>query len=106
MADRNDRKTVDFDGLPKSIQNLIDFLIQSKAVSRIVLFGSQARGDSRPNSDYDFAVWTVDRVRWLGALAEAEEGHLTLLPVDLAAYDDLSPEHRANVDREGRLIYG
>jgi uncharacterized protein len=32
-------------------------------VERIVLFGSRARGDQRPDSDYDIAVFLNDLLR-------------------------------------------
>ena len=35
-------------------------------IERIVLYGSRARGDARPDSDYDFAVFLTDLAanRW------------------------------------------
>lgn len=44
-------------------------------VERAVLYGSRARGDSKPDSDYDVAVFLNDLAsRWeeLGRLAEIE----------------------------------
>jgi len=48
-------------------------------VSRIILFGSRARGDARPDSDYDVLVLVRDpssseRRRYLDALYRAFEG--------------------------------
>jgi len=34
-------------------------------VERVILFGSRARGDSRPDSDYDIAVFIRNPDRWL-----------------------------------------
>jgi predicted nucleotidyltransferase len=34
--------------------------IYSDRVERVVLFGSRARGDAKPNSDYDIAVFIKD----------------------------------------------
>ena len=34
-------------------------------LERAVLFGSRARGDARPDSDYDVAVFIRDPDRWL-----------------------------------------
>lgn len=33
-------------------------------VERVVLFGSRARGDARPDSDYDVAVFLHDMADW------------------------------------------
>ena len=44
-------------------------------IERVVLFGSRARGDARPDSDYDVAVFLKDmddRWRESGVLAEIE----------------------------------
>src|SRR5664279_4870623 len=44
-------------------------------IERVVLFGSRARGDARPDSDYDVAVFLRgmdDRWRESGVLAEIE----------------------------------
>jgi uncharacterized protein len=32
----------------------------SQRIERVVLFGSRARGDARPDSDYDIAVFLID----------------------------------------------
>ena len=38
--------------------------IYGDRLERAVLFGSRARGDSRPDSDYDIAVFIRDPDRW------------------------------------------
>ncbi|MGE3974758.1 MAG: nucleotidyltransferase family protein [Bdellovibrionales bacterium] len=91
--------------LPPSIQDLVHFLIQTKNVKKIVLFGSRARNQARENSDYDLAVWVNDRKIWSQTLAQVEEKNLTLLPVDLVLYDELTSDYKSNIDREGVLIY-
>lgn len=49
------------------------FGLYGKRVERIVLFGSRARGEARPDSDYDIAVFLrdlPDRGREMDRLAE------------------------------------
>ena len=91
--------------MPHSIQRLISYLIDSQAVTKIVLFGSQARGTAASHSDYDFAIWVNNRSAWAKLLADVTEKNLTLLPVDLLLYEELSIEYRSQIDREGQLIY-
>ena len=47
-------------------------------LERLVLFGSRARGDSRPDPDYDIAIFLKDRfVFW------EESGALALIETDI-----------------------
>jgi uncharacterized protein len=49
-------------------------------LERVVLFGSRARGDARPDSDYDVAVFLrdlIDRWREIDRLAAIETAILT-----------------------------
>lgn len=80
-------------------------------IERVVLFGSHARGDARPDSDYDVAVFLKDFagvVEEMGPIAEIETDILmdtgamiNALPLRAGAYRErtgLMPELR----REGR----
>ena len=49
--------------------------IYGARLERVVLFGSRARGEARPDSDYDVAVFLrdmADRVKEMTRLAEVE----------------------------------
>lgn len=59
--------------LPESIQKLVRFIVQTKNIKRVVLFGSRARRNARENSDYDLAFWVVSRDKWTETLAEVDE---------------------------------
>ena len=72
-------------------------------VSRVVLFGSRARGDYRPKSDIDLAVYGGDQVRF--ALAIDEEAP-TLLQFDFVNMDGpVSYELESLVEQEGVVLY-
>ncbi len=61
----------------------VKFFAEKYFISKLVLFGSRARGDSRERSDYDFAVWGLEgKPRAL--FQDAVENELdSLYPVDL-----------------------
>ncbi len=62
-------------------------------IERLVLFGSRARGDARPDSDYDVALFLydlADRWRVMHQLGEIETDILydTGAPVQIMPYRD------------------
>jgi predicted nucleotidyltransferase len=81
-----------------------------KKIERVVLFGSQARGDARPDSDYDIAVFLNDmhdRFAELYRLADLSTGILDdtgefvhAMPYRAGAYEERTPLMR-EIRREG-----
>jgi len=79
-------------------------------IERVVLFGSRARGDARPDSDYDIAVFLrdmPDRFRELYCLADlstdilGDTGEFVhAMPYTSRAYDERTPLMR-EIRREG-----
>jgi predicted nucleotidyltransferase len=71
----------------------------------ILLFGSRARGDARPGSDWDLCVSApgrrVDEIALIGDLADAVQGD-----VDLCIFERAGPALKGTVAREGSLCTG
>ena len=72
---------------------------------KLVLFGSRARGDNRPRSDIDLAVFGMPEEQqtrfWCGM-----DDLPTLLKYDVVFVDDYtSPELLAEIDRDGVILY-
>lgn len=82
-------------------------------IDRIVLFGSRARGDARPESDYDVAVFLKslpDRWQELDRLADLRIRFLEdagtffdTMPYPASAYQDRTPLMR-DIRRDGLLL--
>ena len=90
-------------------------LIDTYRPERIYLFGSRARGDARPDSDYDLLVLLADSDQ--PSYRRARQGYHLLhgsgIAVDLLVWTTAEFERRlpakaslpATVSREGRLLY-
>lgn len=82
-------------------------------IERVVLFGSRARGDARPDSDYDVAVFLNDLAdRWSEAdriagiasdLMDETGAFVHAMPYRAGAYQERTPL-MAEIRREGREL--
>ena len=81
---------------------------------KIVLFGSRARGQARPDSDYDILVIQETRRPWYrrtpglyGALASipAEVEVVVYTPREVREWEDASRAFVTTALREGRVLY-
>lgn len=99
---------------PEKIQAAVERLVAAAQPTKIILFGSQARGDADHRSDVDLLVikaHVADRYEELVALDRALSG-LTM-PVDILLVSEVEFEERAQqpgtVERaarkEGRVLY-
>ena len=88
-------------GIKENVLESIRAVARRCGVSRVVLFGSRARGEHRPKSDVDLAVFGGDQVRF-----DVEEEAPTLLSFDFVNMDDpVSQELKARVAQEGMVLY-
>ena len=91
--------------LPENIRRHIVDLAKRYALDKVILFGSRARGDNRARSDIDLAI-SGDLANCIEFSLAADEVIPTLLMFDFAIIDELlSPELRAEIERDGVLIY-
>jgi len=99
---------------PEKMQAAIERLVAVAQPTKIILFGSQARGDADDHSDVDLLVikpHVADRYEEMVRLQRSLRG--LLLPVDLLVVSEHEFEERANrpgtieraVQREGRVLY-
>lgn len=94
---------MDGTGIKRQVIKEIGELAEKYAVSKVILFGSRARGDFKRTSDIDLAVEGGDFDRF--ALDVREETS-TLLEYDIVDLDrEMQQELRENIEREGKIIY-
>ena len=80
---------------------------RSLSVRRIVLFGSRARGDARPDSDVDIAVvHDSGDAAWADFVNEMQETAPTLLEIDIVDYSRAPEALRRRIDEEGVVFDG
>jgi predicted nucleotidyltransferase len=76
-------------------------------ITKLVLFGSRARGDQSPVSDYDLAVFGPDLSEYAKARFSLDlEEVATLKKIDLVfAEDSATDALLRSIETEGKLIY-
>ena len=94
----------------RNVQRIVSEPCRKYGVSRLDLFGSRARGEARPESDYDFVVEFDDlkvsdaSERYFGllhALADLLDGEVDLLTYDALSRDSL----KRKIQRERLPVY-
>ena len=76
---------------------------RARAVERVVLFGSRARGANAPKSDLDIAFSGGDAA---GFEEDLQERLWSLLEVDVVNLDEqISDELRSEIARDGKVLY-
>ena len=75
-------------------------LTRKYGVTNVRVFGSAARGETRPDSDIDFLVDGLENCAWGGGRLLIELQELLGRPVDLVSEQDLHRLIRSQVLRE------
>ena len=90
-------------GIKQTVIQEIQELAVEHGVSRVILFGSRARGTFREKSDIDLAVEGGDFIRFS---LDVDENTSTLLKYDFINLDEpIQEELRASIQKEGKLLY-
>lgn len=78
-------------------------------ITKVVMFGSMARGDHGKDSDLDIAIQTDGPYRWMGECGMGRfVGRLEEAVgrgVDVVKSKNCSTELAAQIERDGRLVY-
>jgi uncharacterized protein len=88
------------------IEQIREIAIKYK-INKLVLFGSRARGDHSPVSDYDIAIYAknlsvLDRANFRADIDEIE----TLKKIDIVfVYDSATDDLMKNIKRDGVILY-
>ena len=98
---------VNLDRIIEKLQHAAPLLREQFGVSHIYIFGSQARGDARPDSDCDILVefdpTFIVTLFTLGAL-HAELEALLGMRVDVGTIDTIRPAYRESIMAEARRV--
>lgn len=88
-------------------QMIVNTIVKHAKPARIILFGSRARKDAQPRSDYDVAIDDPQLTPALLAKLRAELDSLpTLLNIDLVWINHAVPALRQRIIDEGKILYG
>lgn len=91
------------DKIMKEVQNIALFLVQRYNVTRVILFGSFAKGRYRFDSDVDIAVEGLSSRDYWKAWVEVD--NLSSISVDLRCLEDFPTEFRNQIIKQGIVVY-
>jgi predicted nucleotidyltransferase len=92
--------------LKDEIVSAIISIAEKYPISKIVIFGSRAKGDNKPASDIDLAVYTLPDFAHAGHFTSDIEDMQTLLKIDIVFIDKCKNDKLiANIENEGVTIY-
>ena len=91
--------------LPAHLENVLKKAIELLDVSKVVLYGSRARGDARENSDFDLAFKFPNKDRWAQFSLEIQEESPSLYHYDLVDLQNINTALKEKILDEGIIIY-
>lgn len=76
------------------------------AIEKIILFGSRARGDHKPTSDIDLAIFPLPEFDCRGRVISDLEDLNTLLKIDTTFINEsIDAKLLKNIEKEGVSLY-
>ena len=91
----------------QQLKDIVRPIAEKRGLARVSLFGSRARGEERPDSDYDFLI-SKGRIRSLfvlgGLLVDLEEALGTRVDIVMDTCND--PEFIQDARKDEVLLYG
>jgi predicted nucleotidyltransferase len=96
--------------LPQFLRTLIAKARADLGTDKIVIFGSRARGDHIPQSDYDLCFYnerskTWTEQKWARFVVDFDESKETLCAIDFVNYADAHTGLRSEIDKTGVVLY-
>lgn len=89
--------------------HILDFVVEAAKErirpTKVILYGSRARGDEDERSDYDIAFVGADPERWAEFALYIDENAPTLLEIDLVQYEKASGNLQKSIDEEGVVLH-
>lgn len=90
----------------EELRRIVGTVAARHGMIRVYLFGSRARGDNRPDSDYDFCILTPDDYSLFdvgGFYADLRDALGT--EIDVECEESLGDDFRKEVLRDRKLLY-
>lgn len=91
--------------LPDKIRHsLLNEISKHPEIKKVILFGSRARGDYRPNSDIDLAIYYEGKLP-SGLYSDLDEA-AGIYKIDVVYMQNITNKKlQSNIDHEGITIY-
>ncbi|KAB3534722.1 nucleotidyltransferase domain-containing protein [Alkaliphilus pronyensis] len=93
---------------PKSLDIILNTLINNKEVERVVIFGSRSMGNYKNGSDIDIAIYGPDISEVILNNIRVELNEILPLPYyfDIIHYETLENlELKEHIDKHGSILY-
>ena len=95
----------DLPELPEFLRTLIGKAKDELNLRRIILYGSRARCDHRPTSDYDLAFELMTDDGWAKFVATQAEEVETLLTIDFLLLNSADESYKREIETTGKVLY-